>query len=319
MHRKIKKLLTLFLCGCIFGYGCLSQVSSADYVTITDGLPSFSPTLDARDASETPIRSLDFEIVKDRPPGSGSSDGDSGSGRTGSSYTNGINKQTNTARIKEQNSDPFKKAINNAELHPHFRYPMYNIKSDNGYGGRPMRLKSSYEVPTTKEAIETIDKFASEHFTDDMTNYDKIEYVWEWVYQNIHYCYNPDYTTYCASNPYSVATLKYKMGQCLQYNGTLCEMMAYMGYDVYLMEMYTGGGQHFRMEVCIDGEVWGIEVGNAECDHYSTSYQWRWLGVKEKANIPDHSILPDKLTDWRKFTENKYEELYDRSDMPART
>lgn len=39
----------------------------------------------------------------------------------------------------------------------------------------------------TEEDKKLLNDFAEEHFTDDMTNYDRLKYTWEWLHFNITY------------------------------------------------------------------------------------------------------------------------------------
>ena len=289
------RITTVFVC-CLFL--CNSLTANADSWVIESGLPDTNIEYVMNEPDTVPEKSLDFEILTEAIDGE---EGNSSSSRTGKSFTNKINQQTNKARIKEQDSDPFMKAVNHAELHPHFWFPMYNIKSDNGYGGQPQRFKPTYEYPVTKTDVEEMDKFAEEHFTDDMTNYDKIEYTWDWIWREVEYAFDLDWWYRAGQYGYGYGCFHNKAGQCINYNGALASLMAYMGYDVYMMEMYTSG-QHFRMEVDIDGEVWGIEVGNKH-----NSGDWHWLGVREKANIPNPKDRPDDLYAFRKYDKNIYE------------
>ena len=156
--------------------------------------------------------------------------------------------------------------VNTAKLTPHDSYPLYNIKVN------PPVHKDTYYVSAADKQI--LDQFAKEHFTPDMTNYDKIECAWRWVNQNITYASGNLYYDIIADSWVSACFVK-KKGQCLQYNGALAELLAYMGYDVYMLEMWlgeNGTNQHFRTEVNIDGRAYSIEVGNDGA--YSG---WMWL------------------------------------------
>lgn len=164
--------------------------------------------------------------------------------------------------------------INTAELKPHDSYPLYNIKGDNKYGGTPYKVRS-YTVSENDKKI--MDKFAAENFTDDMTNYDKLEYTWSWLHNNVTYADGSQgWNTYneIISDSFAKACFEKKLGQCIQYNGAFAEMLAYMGYDVYLLEMWNSSNftnQHFRAEIAVDGVHYSIEVGNTK-DGY-----WMWL------------------------------------------
>ena len=156
--------------------------------------------------------------------------------------------------------------VNTAKLTPHDNYPLYNIK------GSTPKQTATYIV--TAEDKKILDKFAEENFTPDISNYDKIECLWRWVNKNITYA-SGDLYKEIASDSWVSACLVKKKGQCLQYNGAVAELLAYMGYDVYMLEMWLGANntnQHFRTEVNIDGNAYSIEVGNDGA--YSG---WMWL------------------------------------------
>lgn len=156
--------------------------------------------------------------------------------------------------------------VNSAELSPHDSYPLYNIKSET-----PV-LTATYRVTEADKQI--LDDFAREHFTEDMSNYDKLEYTWDWLNRNVTYASGSLYNDIVSDSWVSACFVK-KKGQCLQYNGALAEMLAYMGYDVYMLEMWLnsdGTNQHFRAEVNIGGQAYSIEVGNNEL--YPG---WKWL------------------------------------------
>lgn len=171
--------------------------------------------------------------------------------------------------------------INTAKLTPRDSYPLYNIKGDNKYGGTPYKV-TSYTVSENDKKI--MDKFAAEHFTDNMTNYDKLEYTWKWLHSNVTYADGSQgWNTYSeiVSDSFAKACFEKKLGQCIQYNGALAEMLAYMGYDVYLLEMWNSNNftnQHFRAEIAVDGVHYSIEVGNTKDGDY-----WMWLFDESEA------------------------------------
>ena len=166
--------------------------------------------------------------------------------------------------------------VNNAKLTPHDAYKLYNIKVN------PPVYKATYYVTAADKKI--LDDFAAEHFTPDMSNYDKIEYTWDWLNKNVTYASGSLYNDIISDSWVSACFVK-KKGQCLQYNGALAEMLAYMGYDVYMLEMWLnpdGTNQHFRAEVVIDGQAYSIEVGN------NGSYAgWLWLFRPIESSIKD--------------------------------
>lgn len=157
--------------------------------------------------------------------------------------------------------------VNSADLQPHDNYALYNII------GTPKRIGTYYVSNSDKEVIE---KFAEEHFTSEMTNYDRIIYFMEWIHENMEYDTEYSQSWMMGSN-FVECVIEYKLGQCLQYNGALAEYLAYLGYDSYLLEMITPGGMHhYRAELSIDGIVYGMEVGDQGSDNPETGYKWMW-------------------------------------------
>ena len=171
----------------------------------------------------------------------------------------------------------FRIIVNDAEVTPHDSYHLYNIKGDKPY------YSTTYYVTADDKRI--LDEFAAENFTPDMTNYDKLECAWEWLNKNVTYAAGDLYNKI---SPYSWvrACFTEKMGQCLQYNGALAELLAYMGYDVYMLEMWLDkenqDNQHFRAEVNIEGQAYSIEVGND-----GLYPGWMWFFTPIDSSIKD--------------------------------
>lgn len=170
--------------------------------------------------------------------------------------------------------------VNNTQLNSHDTYKLYNIKVS------PPEYKAEYYVSEADKKI--LDDFAKEHFTEDMSNYDKIEYTWDWLNKNVTYASGALYMDIISDSWVSACFIK-KKGQCLQYNGALAEMMVYMGFDVYMLEMWLnqdGTNQHFRAEVVIDGQAYSIEVGN------NGSYAgWMWLFRPIESSIKELKVM----------------------------
>ncbi len=167
--------------------------------------------------------------------------------------------------------------VNTAELVPHDDIPLYNIKGDNINGGLAYQSNTYYLTDDTKKILND---FAKEHFTDTMTNYDRLAYTWEWLHYNVDYASSWEAYSKIDGLSFSEACFVYKSGQCIQYNGAFAEMMAYMGYDVYLLEKWQRSNftvQHFMSEVNIGGVGYNTEVGERSYDNPATNYRWMWL------------------------------------------
>lgn len=146
--------------------------------------------------------------------------------------------------------------LNSAYLEPHDKFVCYDQSTD------PDSTEIMYSF-TLKDADKaTLDAFAAEHFTDEMTRYEKLLYTAEWIHDNVSYAYAGEKWNTIASKSLVDAVFNYKLGQCLQYNGALIGMMAYMGYDVNLVFQKNGSWQHFTGRVHINGKTYGVEAGN---------------------------------------------------------
>lgn len=187
--------------------------------------------------------------------------------------------------------------VNTAERNPHNQIPLYNIKEDNANKGVPYFVRNYTVTPEDKVIME---EFAKEHFTETMTNYDRLEYTWRWLHENITYADGRDgRPTYMEIYNYSFveACFVKKAGQCIQYNGAFAMMMAYMGYDSYMLEQWnhpeTLSTQHFATEAVINGIHYSTEVGEKSYDS-PPNYYWMWLFNESKARF--HG-LPDEPTE----------------------
>lgn len=166
--------------------------------------------------------------------------------------------------------------VNTAELKPHDDIPLYNIKENNIYGGLHYKSNTYYLTDNTKKILND---FAKEHFTEDMTNYDRLKYTWNWLHYNVDYASSWEAYSKISGLSFFEACFVYKSGQCIQYNGAFAEMMAYMGYDVYMLEKWNGANctnQHFMSEVNIGGVGYNTEVGERSYDS-PPYYYWMWL------------------------------------------
>ncbi|MDO4379386.1 MAG: transglutaminase-like domain-containing protein [Clostridia bacterium] len=118
---------------------------------------------------------------------------------------------------------------------------------------------------------QVLKKFADKHFTKNMSREEKLFYTLNWINKKVRYAEGSDWEK-IAGKGYADAIFTYRLGQCVQYNGAMAEMMAYLGYDAYLIQGYRGSKttgriwQHFWCEVNINGRVYLMETGNYECD-----------------------------------------------------
>lgn len=126
----------------------------------------------------------------------------------------------------------------------------------------PTSLYSPYPSFKISDAdIKIIEEFAAEHFTPGMTLTEKLLVTHQWIHKNVTYSYDSKAEFWSRSYPYAV--FKLQMGQCAQYNGAMAAMLAYFGFDVYMVKgCVNGTSQHFWTEVLINGQRYYIETGN---------------------------------------------------------
>lgn len=137
--------------------------------------------------------------------------------------------------------------------------------------------------------IQTLKRFADEHFTSSMTKGEKVDYTLQWINKNVVYADgkngHPQYSDIWAKS-YVDAVFNSRAGQCVQYNGALVAMMCYLGYDANLVQGYRGyengsQWQHFWGEVKIGSTSYLMECGN-----YGQDGDWYYCCVKYSESNP---------------------------------
>ena len=152
--------------------------------------------------------------------------------------------------------------LDSAVLTPGIRH----IDVKNRQSGLPYTVDPDLKngINLTDRDYEIIEQFAAEHFTPDMTLSERLYVTWWWIHCNVDYAYN--YTSAVWSLSYPDAVFNHKMGQCVQYNGAMAAVLAYYGFDVYMVRGWTRpeskSGQHYWTEVNINGKRYYVETGN---------------------------------------------------------
>ncbi len=115
----------------------------------------------------------------------------------------------------------------------------------------------------------------------DATNLEKIYAAYRYIQMNFSYARGWDlYSQIWDKTPVD-AVFNYHLAQCLQYNGAMAEVLAYMGYDVMIVESMRGRAfdedgvswdywNHYWMELYLNGETYLIEVGQPEDNWYGS-------------------------------------------------
>ena len=154
--------------------------------------------------------------------------------------------------------------LDNAKLTPGIRH----IDVKNRQNGLPYTTDPDLKngITLTDKDYQIIEKFAAEHFTDDMTLSERLYVTWWWIHCNVDYAYAGTKWNTISGKSYVDAVFNYKLGQCVQYNGAMAAVLAYYGFDVYMVKGWvypeTKSGQHYWTEVMIDGKRYYVETGN---------------------------------------------------------
>ncbi len=160
--------------------------------------------------------------------------------------------------------------LNGATLKSHRSFKVYN---------RQGKKTTSYTYTLSDKDIKILKKFAQTHFKSGMNRADKLMTTLNWINKKVKYALGSDWDQ-IVSKSWVDAIFTYKKGQCAQYNGAMAAMMAYLGYDVNVVQGYRGTWktnywQHFWTELKIDGITYVMEAGN-----YGRSGSWMYFVAK---------------------------------------
>jgi|GEM_PF-5936337 len=151
--------------------------------------------------------------------------------------------------------------INNADLTPKTSLEVKNLRN---------AADTSWRIYTSDKDVRLIEDILKQ-FPKDATNLEKIFSVYKYIQGQFEYASGDLYTKIWSLSPLE-AILNEHLAQCLQYNGAMAQVLAYMGYDVKLIEGMRGQGDyvndevksfwnHYWTELYIDGSTYLIEVG----------------------------------------------------------
>ncbi len=126
---------------------------------------------------------------------------------------------------------------------------------------------TSYTVTLSKNDIAILEAFAAEHFPADATREEQLRITLEWINKNVQYAYAGALWDEIVGLSWTEAIFVNRKGQCAQYNGAMASMMAYLGYDVSVVQGYRGSWpdnywQHFWVEIELCGTIYIMECGN---------------------------------------------------------
>lgn len=112
--------------------------------------------------------------------------------------------------------------------------------------------------------IAIIEQFAAENFPANATLAEKLYITHQWIHYNVDYAYAGAKWNEIVNLSYVDAIFNHKKGQCVQYNGAMASVLAYYGFDVYMVKGWTKPGtQHFWTEVELNGHTYMVETGNS--------------------------------------------------------
>ena len=149
--------------------------------------------------------------------------------------------------------------------------------------------------------MATIKRFVDTHYTSDMTDGEFLDYTVQWLNKKISYAdgnHGPAYSTIW-NRSHVDNCFNYKVGQCIQYNSTICAVMRYLGYDARVVQGYRGQSlsnkwQHFWCEVTINGKDYVMDSYN-----YGTDGDWYFVcatyGETRPYSYNSHYIMNTKL------------------------
>ncbi len=146
--------------------------------------------------------------------------------------------------------------LNTAQLSPRRQITVYNRQVD--------PVKIDFTIKLSDADIAIIEQFAAEHFEADDTLAEKLYKTHQWIHYNVDYAYAGEKWNEIVNLSYVDAIFNHKKGQCVQYNGAMASVLAYYGFDVYMVRGWTSPGtQHYWTEVNLNGKTYMVECGNS--------------------------------------------------------
>ncbi|SEK65425.1 fibronectin type III domain-containing protein [Ruminococcus albus] len=156
-------------------------------------------------------------------------------------------------------------------------------------------------ITISDEDMATIKRFVDAHYKSDMSVGEFLDYTVQWLNKNISYAdgyHGPAYSEIW-NRSHVDNCFNYKVGQCIQYNSTICAVMRYLGYDARVIQGWRGTSldnkwQHFWCEVTINGTDYVMDSYN-----YGTDGDWYFVCATYEETAPysynSHYIMNKKL------------------------
>ena len=170
--------------------------------------------------------------------------------------TPAVNTNTNTDTSTTLDTSSIQSILNTVQRGETKRQiTVYNRQKGNGAIDFTLKLSDN--------DIRIIEQFAAEHFPENSTMAEKLYITHQWIHNNVDYAYAGAKWNAIVNKSYVDAIFNYKSGQCVQYNGAMASVLAYYGYDVYMVRGWTRPGvQHYWTECNVAGKTYLVECGN---------------------------------------------------------
>lgn len=153
--------------------------------------------------------------------------------------------------------------LNRSNLTPKSTVQVVSYRSDDG----------NWTMTISDNDKKIMDKFAKENFTEDMSVYDKLVCVNEYVGENYTYASSYEQLNEISGLSCVEAMFEHHLGQCLQYNGAVIEFAAYLGLDARLVHGFKSVDVgHFWGEIKVNGRYYCLETP------YATAMPYEWMG-----------------------------------------
>jgi hypothetical protein len=147
-------------------------------------------------------------------------------------------------------------------LKSHDTIPVYNIQNGDPY--------LEWTATVTEADKKLIKKFWEEETDPSLPLEYRLAEAAGWINENVDYADSAESQALIGGKTWFDAVYNAHTGQCIQYNGAMAELLAYLGFDVYMVRGYIyGTQQHYWCEVNIDGVYYSLNPENKKYGSYT--------------------------------------------------
>ncbi len=167
--------------------------------------------------------------------------------------------------------------------------PKVKVKKISVINVKGKKAKTSWTEKLTESDKKIIkDFFYDKYKGKNPSRAEMVRYAFNWIHRKVKYDYKYKY----GNLPYTKAIFLKKRGQCLQYNGAMAKVLAYLGYESRIIEGTRRGNiQHFWCEVKLGGRWYLVETGNenknGDWQHFVVLYRDGRGYIKFKKDAKD--------------------------------